>query len=825
MNEEKVKILIVDDRQENLLAMTSVLQSTEYEIVTACSGEEALREVLKDEFAVIFMDVQMPGMNGFDTAQLIKSRDKSKSIPIIFVTALGHASEHIVKGYEAGAIDFLFKPVLPSSLKHKAEEFVRIFQERKQLSVQKELITRRTVELESANRKLVAATKELERMEALSRVIGETAADSFITLDGTGHIVAMNPAGTKMFACEEEALVGQPISLLFEDAEGWFRGESPLWKRPSVIECQGIRCDGSEFPAEVQFGSAQIEGQMIGVISVRDITERKQHYMRLEHAVKQRTQELECAKDQLEDEVQERRRISEELRVSNEQMNDVLESIPDSFFSLDRNWNVLYMNTSAEQQIGVSREKLLNKCLWDYVPKGFNRAYDMLQSVMLRRAPEKREFYSLMKEGYVEMKAFPSQQGIIIYIADTTELHQMQRNVRHSQERFYKIFKASPSLMAIQSVKDLTYVDVNESWLRYTGFSYQQIADGEADLKITLIGGEQGNEQSIWSLDKQADNVITDLKVCYETAGGETRIGLLSTEIIELDEMPCVLIVMTDITDRMELEHELQRLDRLHMIGEMAAGIAHEIRNPMTTVRGFLQLMRSRGSAPPDSILDVMVDELNRANSIITEFLALAKNKWNDLKRQSLSEVVEAIGPLIEAEATLLGKSVELNMEPGLEVDLDEKEIRQMVLNLTLNGLEAMEEGGALRIGVYSEGAEAVLEVRDQGTGIPREAAEKLGTPFFTTKDKGTGLGLAVCFSIAERHRAKITWDTSPAGTTFYVRFPLGSSAQLLAESALEDNAIPAAAPAHPPYEENKEDRIELSSPLDDRAFEAVRTQ
>lgn len=509
-----------------------------------------------------------------------------------------------------------------------------------------------------------------------------------------------------------------------------------------------------------------MDKQSIYVFSVRDITERKIQYIRLEQAVQQRTRELTLTNARLEQEMKQRSRMSEELQQSYDRISDILESITDAFYSLDKEWRVTYMNRSAEAQLGISRHKLLNQRIWDHVPKALSKGYTLIESAMEEQKPKKLEFYSLITKSWLELRVFPSAQGISIYASDTTERHQMERDMRHSQERFYKIFKASPSLMAIQSLADHAYLDVNESWQRHTGYTYEELVGGNADLQITIESANQGPDSG---------GTLSDIMVKYVTRSGEIRTGLLSTEIIETHDQFCVLTVITDITDRVEMERELQRLDRLHMIGEMAAGIAHEIRNPMTTVKGFLQLMRSRQMAPPKDILDVMVEELNRANGIISEFLALAKNKTTDLRQQSLDGIIEAIYPLIQAEATLAGKSVRLALESEATLHLDEKEIRQMVLNLALNGLEAMEPGGVLSLHTYNEGDEVLLDVIDQGSGIPQHVLEKLGTPFFTTKEKGTGLGLAVCFSIASRHRAKLTWTTGPEGTTFTIRFPAAS--------------------------------------------------
>ena len=235
-----------------------------------------------------------------------------------------------------------------------------------------------------------------------------------------------------------------------------------------------------------------------------------------------------------------------------------------------------------------------------------------------------------------------------------------------------------------------------------------------------------------------------------------------------------VLSLKEEIDRREQMEKEMARLDRLNLIGEMAAGIGHEIRNPMTTVRGFLQLMQEKERYAQDrEFLTLMISELDRANSIISEFLSLAKNKAVDLKEQSLNSIIETLFPLIQADAMVSDKNITIDLEEIPDLFLDEKEIRQLILNLARNGFEAMPAGGELKIRTFTVSEETILAVQDQGKGIDRDILDKIGTPFFTTKDTGTGLGLAVCYSIAARHNAEINVETAPTGTTFYVRFKM----------------------------------------------------
>ncbi|KAF1083988.1 Sporulation kinase E [Sporotomaculum syntrophicum] len=228
-----------------------------------------------------------------------------------------------------------------------------------------------------------------------------------------------------------------------------------------------------------------------------------------------------------------------------------------------------------------------------------------------------------------------------------------------------------------------------------------------------------------------------------------------------------------DITEKKRYEAEMYRLDQLKLTGQMAAGIAHEIRNPMTTVRGLLQLMRDKQEFQAyKSQFDLMINEIDGANAIITEFLALSKTKPAETEMCSLNDLIAKIYPIIQADA--YANNMQLSFEPGevplLQLNADE--IIQLVLNLCRNGLEAMPAGGHLSLKTYQAGQHVVLSVGDEGTGIADENLSMLGKPFFSTKANGTGLGLASCYSIAARHHSVIDYATSPGGTTFFVCFP-----------------------------------------------------
>ncbi|MDU4962445.1 MAG: ATP-binding protein [Sporomusaceae bacterium] len=239
--------------------------------------------------------------------------------------------------------------------------------------------------------------------------------------------------------------------------------------------------------------------------------------------------------------------------------------------------------------------------------------------------------------------------------------------------------------------------------------------------------------------------------------------------------------------EKRQLLEEMSRLDRLNLVGEMAASVGHEVRNPMTTVRGFLQMLRSKPELTGfTSYFDLMVDELDRANSIITEFLSIAKNHLSQQQPGKLEQVIAVLMPMLDAGALMTGTTVLFMGGPVPPVVMAERDIRQLVLNLVRNASEVTPSGGQIIIRTYVENDKVVLAISDQGPGIPADVQQKLGTAFFTTKEKGTGIGLTVCRHIAERHHADLAFRTGPQGTTFYVFFPMAKA----------DEARPAAATA-----------------------------
>ena len=359
---------------------------------------------------------------------------------------------------------------------------------------------------------------------------------------------------------------------------------------------------------------------------------------------------------------------------------------------------------------------------------------------------------------------------IVCWIAGRFRSQQLRGQERERQ-RQYLLNSMGEGFVLLEVVHndqgraaDYRILEVNAAYERFTGLKREQVL-GRRFVEVAAY------MEPSWS-ERYTQLTKSEQPLSFEeyspTLG---RWFLVNARSLEADR---VVVTFVDISEQKKLASEMARLDRLNLIGEMAAAIGHEVRNPLTTVRGYLQLFQRKNELTSISRqIDTMIEEIDRANAIITEFLSLAKNKSLNLEKRQLNNLIQALFPLLQAEAFHLGHNIQLELGEIPEFRFDEHELRQMILNLTRNGLEAMSRGGIFAFNTYYSGDTVTLAVRDNGPGIPAEVLTRLGTPFLTTKENGVGLGLPVCYQIAARHGAKIDVTTTPQGTTFFVCFQI----------------------------------------------------
>ncbi len=250
----------------------------------------------------------------------------------------------------------------------------------------------------------------------------------------------------------------------------------------------------------------------------------------------------------------------------------------------------------------------------------------------------------------------------------------------------------------------------------------------------------------------------------------------LSTKLIydEKGNVARQLGIGRDITDRMAAEEIVLKSEKLTLTGQLAAGIAHEIRNPLTAIKGFLQLLDGGFPLRKDHVA-VMSSELMRIESILNELLLLAKPHELKFYPRDVNQIVHQVVTLMETEANM--KNVLLSFSPregNIPVACDENQLKQVFINFIKNGMESMPSGGKLYVHTEIKDQKAIITFEDFGTGIPEDVLGRIGQPFLTTKEKGTGLGLAVSFSIIENHNGTVMVKSElDKGTIFTVQLPL----------------------------------------------------
>ncbi|SMQ82062.1 PAS domain S-box-containing protein [Bacillus sp. OV166] len=235
------------------------------------------------------------------------------------------------------------------------------------------------------------------------------------------------------------------------------------------------------------------------------------------------------------------------------------------------------------------------------------------------------------------------------------------------------------------------------------------------------------------------------------------------------------LAIRNDITERKKTEEVLHRQDKLAAVGQLAAGVAHEIRNPLTSMKGYAEFLQLDEKDPERmEFLSIILDEIERVNTIVEDFMVLAKPKAVELEEKNVVPVIKNVVSLLEFEARK--KNVLLTFDCNheiIQIECDENRLKQVFLNFIKNGIEAMPNGGELHVKTIIHDNNVQISIQDTGVGISKEKLKKLGEPFYTTKKNGNGLGLMVSFKIIESHNGKVFVESEPnKGTTFNILLP-----------------------------------------------------
>lgn len=353
-------------------------------------------------------------------------------------------------------------------------------------------------------------------------------------------------------------------------------------------------------------------------------------------------------------------------------------------------------------------------------------------------------------------------------------LQNLEENYQNELNMWSQLVRLAPfAVLNIGIKEEITYGN-ERAFAKYPAL--QKVKNGPANQIQKLehiLDSETYQEISIIVKEVYKKKTSASTKVLYEDCCYLfTAFPILS----HVDQsIISVSLYVQDITELQHLRNEMDHMDRLNLVGQMAASITHEIRNPMAVIRGFVQLLQEKSSSIQREYYRIIIEEIDRANAMITDFLALAKQKDSTKEFLQLNKVIDDISPLLIADANFRGQTIEFYLDEQLPpLSINEREIKQLLLNIARNAMEATEERGIVQIRTSSLSDGILLSISDDGQGIPDELKRKIFEPFYTLKSNGTGLGLPLCADIVKRHNAQIeVLNNENKGSIFNIFFPL----------------------------------------------------
>jgi PAS domain S-box-containing protein len=373
---------------------------------------------------------------------------------------------------------------------------------------------------------------------------------------------------------------------------------------------------------------------------------------------------------------------------------------------------------------------------------------------------------------------------------EITERRHVEEALRVSQERFSKAFQASPIPIAIRSLREERYVDVNESFLRTTGYQREEvIGRTPAELRIYV----DPELQAKLTEQLQSGRPVRNLGTKLRGKSNDVRDIILSAELFTLGSEPHVLVIAQDISENVNLENQLRQAQKMEAVGQLAAGVAHDFNNLLTVIQGHASLRLSGPQAPAqlsDSLKQI-ISAADRASALTRQLLAFSRKQIMQPKPICLNELIDNVADMLRR---LIGEHIDLQCqnEEGLPYTYaDACNLEQVILNLAVNARDAMPKGGQLllrtsRVQVdpscLDRNAEArvgdfvCLTVTDTGCGMDDFTRKHIFEPFFTTKEvgKGTGMGLATAYGIIKQHNGWIEVESElDHGTVFRIYLPV----------------------------------------------------
>lgn len=581
-------------------------------------------------------------------------------------------------------------------------------------------------------------------------------ADAIWMIDNEDLVLEANPAFEKLFGWSAEEVIGKKLPIvpdrLQEDMD---RIHLRIKAGETVAGLETIRKrkDGSFVHVEATLSPLRDPaGEIVGITGIcRDVTKRK---------------------------------IAEaELKETTEQLRSFFVNNADAIWMIDAEDIVLGANPAFETLFGWSAEEAIGRKL-PIVPDELKDAMERIhRHIKAGNTVVGLETMRRRKDGtlvHVEATLSPLRDpaGAIVGITgicrDVTTRKRAEENLRDKTEQLESFIENNADAIAIVD-NDGIVVRVNEAFENIFGWSKEEIVGAEI-RRLPFVPVEYEEEADRLLDQLNAGQPLHYVETVRKRKSGELlSVTVTASPILDWQgNMKGRSVTLRDVTERNIAQAHFRNSEKLAVAGQLAAGIAHEIRNPITSIKGFTQLMRS-GVADKRQYLDIMASEIERIELILNELLILAKPQAIKFERKDIRAILNQVMTLLDSQANLNGVEFELAFDSRTPyLHCDENQLKQVFINFIKNAIESMPRGGKLTIETSGDDERMVVRLADQGCGIPKDVLAKLGQPFYTTKDKGTGLGFMVSRQIIEQHAGDIRIESEvDVGTTVYITLPV----------------------------------------------------
>jgi two-component system sporulation sensor kinase A len=362
--------------------------------------------------------------------------------------------------------------------------------------------------------------------------------------------------------------------------------------------------------------------------------------------------------------------------------------------------------------------------------------------------------------------------GVYGIAKDITEIKQKRKKLRENEALYQLLMENSLDLIT-KSTPNGEFLYISSYSKEIIGFTPDELIGKSVKELIHLDDlNDYENNKEIVSSGHGNGRITFRMKHCN---GHYIWVEALCKPILNDQNVVSEIIsVIRDVTEKKRTEALLLQSDKLSVAGQLAAGIAHEIRNPLTAIKGFLQLIEAEQDTQK-TYFDIINSEMNRIELILGELLILSKPHALKFEKKNIKQIFDQVKALIDTQAIMNNIEVEITYLSNLQTLLcDENQLKQVFINILKNSIEAMHNGGKITVEVdTTESNQMQIRFIDQGCGITEENLQRIGQPFFTTKEKGTGLGLMISMKIIEKHNGTIHISSENNGTEIEVTLPL----------------------------------------------------